>query len=112
MAGIMRSGALAAAVFLSPLAVPPSACAAPRVHTIVIDKMVFGPAPTAVHAGDVVVWVNRDMFRHTATARDKSFDVDVASGKSARTVVKNTGTISYYCRYHPGMTGRMVVAGK
>ena len=106
----LRLGALAAAVLLSPLALPSHADAAPKVHTVVIDKMVFGPAPTAVRAGDVVVWVNKDLFRHTATARDKSFDVDLAPGKSARMVVKKTGVVSYFCRYHPGMTGRMVVA--
>ena len=106
----LRTAAAATAVVLAPAVLPPHAAAAPKVHTVVIDKMVFGPAPTGVSAGDVVVWVNKDMFRHTATARDKSFDVDLAPGKSARMVVKKTGVVSYFCRYHPGMTGRMVVA--
>ena len=111
---IVRGGALAAMMLLSPLALQSSASAAPKpaskVHTVVINKMTFGPAPVGVRAGDVVVWVNKDIFRHTATARDRSFDVDLQPGKSARTVVRKAGTISYYCRYHPGMTGRMVAA--
>jgi plastocyanin len=93
-----------------PLAMMSPAAAAPRVHTVVIDKMAFGPAPSGLRVGDVVLWVNKDMFRHTATARDKSFDVDLAAGASARTVVKRAGTFRYFCRYHPGMIGQMVVA--
>lgn len=83
--------------------------AAPKVHTIVMNKMSFGPAPAGLTAGDVILWVNKDMFRHTATARDKSFDVDLAAGKSARTVVRKLGMISYFCRYHPGMKGQLAV---
>ena len=40
------------------------------VHVIVIDKMHYGPMPTNVHAGDVIEWVNHDIFEHSATARD------------------------------------------
>ncbi|MBW3618161.1 MAG: hypothetical protein KY446_10530 [Proteobacteria bacterium] len=107
-----RSAAFAAAVALSPLVVAPGASAAPppKVHTVMIDDMAFGRLPANVRRGDVVVWVNQDIFRHTATARDKSFDVDLPPGKSARTVVRKPGAISFYCRYHPGMTGRLVVA--
>ena len=83
---------------------------APVTHTIVIDQMAFGKAPTDVRKGDVIVWVNRDMFRHTATARDKSFDVDLPPGKSAKSTVTRAGTLTYFCRYHPGMTGSLTVA--
>ena len=101
---LFRSAVLAAV-----LAVASSAQAAPRIHTIVIDKMEFGPPPVSARAGDVIVWVNRDMFRHTATASDKSFDVDLPPKKEARTVLKKSGVVSYYCRFHPGMAGKVVV---
>ncbi len=84
--------------------------AAPKTHTIVMNKMAFGPAPAGLKAGDVILWVNKDLFRHTATARDKSFNVDLAAGKSARMVVPKAGLISYFCRYHPGMKGQLAVA--
>lgn len=35
--------------------------APPRTHTIVVEKMKFGPAPTGVRVGDTVTWVNRDI---------------------------------------------------
>lgn len=83
---------------------------APKTHTIEINKMAYGPAPAGLKAGDVILWVNKDMFRHTATARDKSFNVDLSPGKSGRTIVRKAGMINYYCIYHPGMKGQLVVA--
>lgn len=87
------------------------AAPAPRVHTVVIDNLAYGPPVAAVRAGDVVVWVNRDRTRHSATARDMSFDVDLAPGQSARVVVGRPGVIDYFCRYHPQMAGRLLIAG-
>jgi plastocyanin len=98
------------AVFLPLGLLTAPAGAAPKVHTVVIGDMAFGPAPVGVRVGDTLVWVNKDMFRHTATARDKSFDVDLVAGGSARTIVKQAGTLRYFCRYHPGMTGQMTVS--
>jgi plastocyanin len=83
--------------------------AAPKVDTIVIDKMSFGPAPAEVHVGDKVRWVNRDMFQHSATADDHSFDVDLQPGDTGEAVMKHAGVVTYKCRYHPGMKGKIVV---
>lgn len=91
---------------------PSAAVAAPRTHTIIIDKMKFGPVPKNVRAGDVILWVNRDIFRHTATARNRSFNIDLAPAARGKTVVKRGGAFAFYCIYHPGMTGRLVVADK
>jgi plastocyanin len=88
----------------------PSAAEAAKVHTIVIDKMKFGPVPSGLRSGDTVLWVNKDLFRHTATARDKSFNIDLPPKASGRTVVKHAGSIAFYCKYHPGMKGVLRVA--
>ena len=100
-------------LLLAPVAVlagARSAGAAPKVHIVRMAKMVFGPAPTGVRVGDIIEWVNADLFQHTATARNGSFDVVLKPGSKARTVLKFPGVVAYYCRYHPGMTGRVVVA--
>jgi plastocyanin len=81
-----------------------------RTHTIVMDKVKFGPAPAGLKVGDTIVWDNRDLVPHTATARDGSFDVVIAPGHSAKTVMHKAGTIAFYCRYHPDMTGRLKVS--
>ena len=43
--------------------------AKPVTHTVTIDATSYQPARLAVHAGDTVVWVNKDLIPHTATAR-------------------------------------------
>jgi plastocyanin len=106
----MRGGwSVAAVLAAAVVAVPAPAVAAPRVHTNVMDKMKFGAVPAGIRKGDVILWVNRDMFRHTATARDGSFNIDLPAAKSGRTVVSMAGAIDFYCKFHPGMKGRMVV---
>jgi plastocyanin len=85
------------------------ATAASHTYTIVMDKMKFGPVPAQLHKGDTIVWVNKDMFRHTATAADHSFDVDLMPGKMAKTVLTRTGAIAFVCRFHPNMKGVLQV---
>ncbi|MCM8731695.1 cupredoxin domain-containing protein [Hephaestia sp. GCM10023244] len=105
--------ALCAAVLLvaaSPLVGAAAAPPAPKTYTVIIDKMKFGPVPSGLHVGDTIVWVNRDLFRHTATARDHSFDVDLPPGKSGRTVLKRPGAVAFWCKFHPGMKGQLAVA--
>jgi plastocyanin len=86
---------------------------APRaaaVHRIVIANLAFGSSPADIHVGDTIEWVNRDIFRHTATASGKSFDLDIPPDASASFVPRRPGTFDYICTYHPGMKGRLVVA--
>ncbi len=102
-------GALAASIAASLTAAPPAA-AAPQTHVVVIDKMKFGPLPAQVRRGDVIVWVNGDMFRHTATASNGSFNVDLAPGAKGKTMVRASGAIPFLCKYHPTMRGVLRVA--
>jgi plastocyanin len=103
---------LSLAVTAAVLALPPAspAAAASKVHTVIIDKMKFGPVPAGIRAGDTIIWVNRDFLKHTATARDKSFNVELPPKFSGKTVIRHSGTIAFYCIYHPGMTGLLKVA--
>jgi plastocyanin len=106
MRGLLASGPVAALLLLS---VPPAE-AAPQNHVVVIDKMKFGPVPTGVKAGDTILWINRDMFRHTATAMNGAFNIDLPAGAKGKTVVRKSGAISFLCKYHPGMRGVVKVA--
>ena len=103
---------LSLAVAAAVLALPPAspAAAAPKVYTVVIDKMKFGPVPTGIRSGDTIVWINKDFLKHTATARDKSFNVELPPRTKGKTVIRHAGTIPFYCIYHPGMTGSLSVA--
>lgn len=100
--------ALLAAVVLPAAAAPPARAA--RTYTIVLDKMKFGTPPPGLHVGDTILWVNHDLFRHTATARDNSFDLDLPPAATARLVLRKPGAIAFFCKFHPGMTGQLIVA--
>jgi plastocyanin len=82
----------------------------PKTYTVTLAAMAFGPTPPELHVGDTIEWVNNDIFQHSATARDGAFDVDLPPKARSRTVLTRAGTIEFYCRYHPGMTGRLAVA--
>lgn len=112
MAKLSIALAAGAGAMLLSLALSPSgaAGAAPKVHTVVIDKLKFGPVPTGLHVGDTIRWVNKDLFRHTATARNGSFNVDLPAGASGTTKLTKPGTIAFFCRYHPAMTGQLAVS--
>lgn len=71
--------------------------------------MAFGASPAGLRVGDVIEWVNNDIFVHSATARDKSFDVELKPKAHVRMTLKQAGTVAFYCRYHPGMTGKLAV---
>lgn len=86
------------------------AAAAPQTHVIVMDKMKFGSVPANIRKGDTILWVNRDLFRHTATAANKSFDVDLPPKTQKRMTVRASGAIPFTCKYHPGMRGVLRVA--
>lgn len=105
MRGHVALGPVAALLLLSP-----AAAATPRTHVVVIDKMRFGALPADLRTGDIIVWDNRDLFRHTATAKDGSFNVDLPAGAKGKTVVRKAGAIAFTCKYHPGMRGVLKVA--
>lgn len=82
----------------------------PREFVVTMANMSFGRIPAGVKVGDTILWVNRDTVPHTATARNKSFDVRVASGKKMRMTVTKAGTFPIYCIYHPMMRATLKVA--
>lgn len=90
--------------------VPASLGGEPHVYVIEINKLAFGQNPAGIHVNDIVEWRNKDIFRHSATADDGSFDIDLPPGDKGQTVVKRTGVIDYRCKFHPGMKGRIDVA--
>lgn len=98
----MKAACLAAA-----LAWPLLAAAAS--HEVTIDGLKFQPASVTVHRGDKVVWRNKDVVPHTATAAGKFDSKDIAVGKSWTWTPKAAGTYDYICTYHPGMKGTVIV---
>jgi plastocyanin len=79
-------------------------------HTIVMEGVAFKPETLTIKKGDSVVWVNRDVFPHTATAGDRTFDSgEVAPTRKWKLVAKKSGRFPYLCTLHPTMKGALVV---
>jgi plastocyanin len=104
-----RAGWLAIAGSLA-IATTCAADTAPKAHTITIENMKFDPENLTVARGERVVWVNKDFFPHTATARGNAFDSkEIGAGASWEYVAETAGEYAYGCTFHPPMKGRLVV---
>jgi plastocyanin len=74
------------------------------------ENLVIAPAEASAKVGDTIEWVNKDIFTHTATARNGDWDVTMPPKKTVTLVLKRAGTIEYYCRFHPNMKASLTVA--
>jgi plastocyanin len=77
---------------------------------ITMHDLEIAPAAASAKVGDTIEWVNKDIFAHTATARNGEWDVTLPPKKTVRLVLKKAGTIDYYCRFHPNMKARLTIA--
>ncbi|MES1179891.1 MAG: cupredoxin domain-containing protein [Hyphomicrobium sp.] len=94
-----------AAALLPLIALSATGTAAADVVTVTIVDMGFAPADVILKAGDTVEWTNHDFIDHTATATDGGWDLTIEAGKSARHQFTQSGSLKYFCRYHPDMIG-------
>lgn len=106
MRWILRAGVVAVA-----LAAFAAGATAAETIRVTIKGLKFSPAVVTAHVGDTIEWTNQDLMAHTATARDKQWDVSIPPGKSASVVIEKAGAIEYFCRIHPSMTGKIDVVG-
>ena len=88
----------------------------PAVVQIVIDQAAFSVLKKPIAVGDIVEWVNNDVVDHTATEKvpekARGWDAVVRVGRKVRVEMKKPGTIDYVCRFHPNMTGQIVVRAR
>ena len=76
---------------------------------IAISQFAFPTTPRTIHVGDTVTWINKDVVEHSATGRKNEFNTDIKANATATTKVETPGTIEYFCRFHPNMTGQLIV---
>lgn len=66
-----------------------------------------------VRPGDTVIWRNKDIVPHTATARDASWDSGlIPAGGEWQMVVSDETSPSYYCAFHPSMVAVLAISSK
>lgn len=86
-------------------------------NAVEVKDLSFKPQSLTVAAGTVVTWTNQDDFPHTVTSGNPNdapsglFDSPLESkGSSATFRFATAGTITYYCKLHPQMTGTVTVS--
>lgn len=78
---------------------------------VVIKNFVYSPATVTITAGETVEWVNEDAAQHTVTANDGSFrSPNLSQGNTFSHKFEKAGTYAYYCTFHRGMKGTVIVA--
>jgi len=70
------------------------ATAAGDTHRVQMKAVDYEPRQITVRVGDTIEWMNGDIVAHTATAKDRSWDVNILPRRSGRMVMKTVGTIS------------------
>lgn len=91
----------------------PAATAQAEQATLTVDirDFAYDPNPVTVPVGGSVSWTNSDPVPHTATARDR--DVlqtgTIKAGESVTVTFDAAGEYEYFCEFHSGMTGTLVV---
>src|SRR3954465_912793 len=101
-----RLSAIATAVLLVAVAVPAHAATI----EITMENLEVSPKDASAKVGDTIEWINKDVFVHTATARNGDFDITMPPKKTVTSVLNKAGTIDYYCRYHPNMKAVLRIA--
>lgn len=78
--------------------------------SVTIKDFSYGPAAVTVTAGDSVTWTNNGPTRHSATAKNGSFDTGLLTkGKSASHTFTQAGDVAYVCSLHAFMHGTVHV---
>ena len=94
------------ALLLGVMAIPAQAATI----QITMENLVIAPAEVSAKVGDTIEWINKDVFAHTATARNGDFDVNLPPKKTVTSVLNKAGTVEYYCRLHPNMKAVLKIA--
>lgn len=76
-----------------------------------IKDFAFHPDSITVPAGGSITWTNDDSVPHTATGTDRSVlqSGTIQPGKSFTQTFDTAGTYTYFCEFHAGMKGTIVV---
>ncbi len=99
----------ASAAVLTPLAVRKARAA--TTHKVKIRGFRFSPRELEVRVGDTIEFENRDSTPHTATANNQGWDTGALDfGGKENVQVTADMDAGYFCRFHPGMKGKLKIS--
>ena len=79
-----------------------------------INRMCFAPTVIHIEPGDTVTWTNREGLLHAVAGMGRPWNQtpsmrDLGNGDSVSFSFQTNGVYPYYCPYHLGMIGAVVV---
>ncbi len=95
----------------------------PKTYSVEIKNLLFNPKQQTINVGDTVVWTNKDSVSHTVDsdsgneiksgmlsgAGGGGYYSSPTAGETYSHTFTKAGTYNYYCAFHPGMTGVIIV---
>lgn len=82
----------------------------------VVTNSCFNPRILNILPGDTISWKNNDNVIHTVTSGHLTdvqpgtlFDNSISSGNMASFTFHDSGTVDYFCKIHPWLTGEVIV---
>ncbi|MEP2978210.1 MAG: cupredoxin domain-containing protein [Lentilitoribacter sp.] len=82
----------------------------PNTHDVTIKAFKFDPEHIQVKVGDTIMWTNKDLAPHTATADEFGWDTETLTKDQTKEITVTTGMEkSYFCAFHPHMKGSIEI---
>jgi len=79
-------------------------------YQVVAEGMTFMPTNVEIKVGETVEWVNKDDVDHTVSFENGDFDEELVVGATGTYTFNEIGEHRYFCRFHPGMQGVVIVS--
>ncbi len=82
----------------------------PGTNEVWMQNTAFTPSSITVAVNTTIKWTNKDGMTHTVTSTSGLFDSgSISSGGTYSHQFATTGSYSYRCTIHSGMTGMVIV---
>jgi plastocyanin len=88
----------------------PTAAGTDIAPQVIIDNYAFSPVPLTVKPGTTVTWINQDDDPHTVDSTQGKFkSTTLNKGDKFEFRFTEAGEYPFFCRFHPKMTGKIIV---
>lgn len=109
------SGRTEVTIYLTVVSAPGTPVAGNPAPAVVVDISNFAYVPNSitVPVGGTITWTNHDTTAHTVTAQDRTVlqSGTIKPGASYTQTFTTAGTYTYFCEFHAGMKGTVIVQG-
>src|SRR5437763_1420450 len=81
-------------------------------YSVAMQNNVFSPSSITIPVNSTVTWTNKDGYAHTVTSTSSNEQYDsgnINAGSTFSHKFSSTGTFTYKCTIHAGMTGTVIV---